>query len=220
MWDSYEFIAIGNCPTLFNRPRFRRILKWAGVGVCVLYVAIFVPHRLPYAPPLIGFVLATGYLWWCDSNWSERRSWKYAGLAASGVVFIAWAASTQWKFGTSAGGNVVVFADGVAFLFLGINQTYDEASPGFQVLRQGGNGFCMPEKFALAMWGMRFGILPLWIPFLIVLVPTLVLFWRERRGVRPCRCQSCSYNLTGNTSGVCPECGTPILDELSRRVKS
>ena len=24
------------------------------------------------------------------------------------------------------------------------------------------------------------------------------------------RCPSCGYNLTGNTSGVCPECGTPV----------
>src|SRR5437868_2850446 len=24
-------------------------------------------------------------------------------------------------------------------------------------------------------------------------------------------CPRCGYNLTGNTSGVCPECGTPIL---------
>jgi hypothetical protein len=29
---------------------------------------------------------------------------------------------------------------------------------------------------------------------------------RERRG----RCRSCGYSLTGNVSGVCPECGTPI----------
>ena len=24
-----------------------------------------------------------------------------------------------------------------------------------------------------------------------------------------CHCPKCGYNLTGNTSGVCPECGTP-----------
>jgi len=24
------------------------------------------------------------------------------------------------------------------------------------------------------------------------------------------RCNQCGYNLTGNTSGVCPECGTPV----------
>jgi len=23
-------------------------------------------------------------------------------------------------------------------------------------------------------------------------------------------CRGCGYNLTGNTSGVCPECGTPL----------
>ncbi len=29
---------------------------------------------------------------------------------------------------------------------------------------------------------------------------------RHRRGL----CAKCGYNLTGNVSGVCPECGTPI----------
>jgi hypothetical protein len=24
------------------------------------------------------------------------------------------------------------------------------------------------------------------------------------------RCRSCDYNLTGNVSGICPECGTPV----------
>ncbi len=28
--------------------------------------------------------------------------------------------------------------------------------------------------------------------------------------LRPGRCRSCGYDLTGNVSGVCPECGTPI----------
>jgi len=27
-------------------------------------------------------------------------------------------------------------------------------------------------------------------------------------------CQICRYNLTGNESGVCPECGTPIAAEV------
>jgi hypothetical protein len=29
---------------------------------------------------------------------------------------------------------------------------------------------------------------------------------RRQRG----RCNTCGYNLTGNTSGACPECGTPV----------
>jgi hypothetical protein len=30
-------------------------------------------------------------------------------------------------------------------------------------------------------------------------------------------CHRCSYNLTGNISGVCPECGEPIPDEQRER---
>jgi rRNA maturation endonuclease Nob1 len=29
---------------------------------------------------------------------------------------------------------------------------------------------------------------------------------RRERG----ECEQCGYSLTGNTSGVCPECGTPV----------
>jgi uncharacterized paraquat-inducible protein A len=32
---------------------------------------------------------------------------------------------------------------------------------------------------------------------------------RRRRGL----CVKCGYDLTGNTSGVCPECGTPLPAE-------
>ena len=32
----------------------------------------------------------------------------------------------------------------------------------------------------------------------------------RRRKFRPGFCESCGYNLTGNVSGRCPECGTPI----------
>ena len=38
-----------------------------------------------------------------------------------------------------------------------------------------------------------------------------VALWRyRRRAVPPGRCRSCGYDLTGNTSGRCPECGTAI----------
>ncbi len=36
-----------------------------------------------------------------------------------------------------------------------------------------------------------------------------VLLPRQRR-VQHGRCKKCRYNLTGNVSGVCPECGTKI----------
>ena len=38
--------------------------------------------------------------------------------------------------------------------------------------------------------------------------------WRQRRDPRllPGHCDSCGYDLTGNTSGRCPECGTAVKD--------
>lgn len=39
------------------------------------------------------------------------------------------------------------------------------------------------------------------------------------RGTSVC-CRVCSYNLTANTSGVCPECGTPIPAHPRGGVKS
>ena len=33
----------------------------------------------------------------------------------------------------------------------------------------------------------------------------------RRRPIPPDHCQACGYNLTGNISGVCPECGARIV---------
>jgi len=41
----------------------------------------------------------------------------------------------------------------------------------------------------------------------------LTLWWTRRQRAKLLRaglCTNCGYDLTGNTSGVCPECGAPI----------
>ena len=43
---------------------------------------------------------------------------------------------------------------------------------------------------------------------MFVAIPTAILWWLDRRYRKGC-CQKCGYNLTGNVSGTCPECGTP-----------
>jgi len=50
-------------------------------------------------------------------------------------------------------------------------------------------------------------VLALWIPFLLVAIPTAYLWYRDRRRLPSGHCRKCGYNLTGNVSGVCPECG-------------
>ena len=50
---------------------------------------------------------------------------------------------------------------------------------------------------------------PLWIPGVVALGCFWILRSRRVRS-RPGHCPTCEYDLTGNESGVCPECGTPV----------
>ena len=49
--------------------------------------------------------------------------------------------------------------------------------------------------------------IPLWIPFVLLAIPTWLLWRRDRLRLPPRCCQKCGYDLTGNVSGRCPECG-------------
>jgi hypothetical protein len=51
---------------------------------------------------------------------------------------------------------------------------------------------------------------PLWVPFVLGAATTAVLWWRDRRRIPQGHCRKCGYDLTGNVSGRCPECGTII----------
>jgi hypothetical protein len=53
-------------------------------------------------------------------------------------------------------------------------------------------------------------VLPFWMLLGLSAAPAVVLLWHHRRRRRPGYCRQCGYNLTGNASGKCPECGTPV----------
>jgi hypothetical protein len=65
--------------------------------------------------------------------------------------------------------------------------------------------------------GRRIVAVWLWLPFLGVLIPTASLWYLERpprcRSRARGHCQECGYDLTGNESGRCPECGTEVAHE-------
>ncbi len=49
---------------------------------------------------------------------------------------------------------------------------------------------------------------PVWLTFVVISVLTAIAFRRGR--IPPGYCRKCGYNLTGNVSGRCPECGTAV----------
>ena len=86
--------------------------------------------------------------------------------------------------------------------------TYVVDTPGLVIRRVDVPGLGYPPP----RWACRTSI-PLWIPLVVIAIPTGFLWWRDRRRVPPDHCQKCGYDLTGNVSGVCPECGTPVERE-------
>jgi len=57
-------------------------------------------------------------------------------------------------------------------------------------------------------------VIPAW--FLLITTETLPTLWvTSRRGsLGSGHCRTCHYDLTGNTSGVCPECGTVVAGKV------
>lgn len=53
-------------------------------------------------------------------------------------------------------------------------------------------------------------VIPMWTIFLTALAVTTICALRSRWRLRRGYCAECDYCLTGNTSGVCPECGAAI----------
>ena len=145
-----------------------------------------------------------------------RRFLKWPGLVLCVVIVAAWTASSSWGVFGSWGRFVFELADGYLTL-------WDFGSPpqdrGLHVdlFRHAGqfhHGLGWPIRpggrtggpgAGPRLWGI-----PFWLPLVVVLIPTALLWWLDRRRFPPGHCQTCGYNLTGNVSGACPECGHKI----------
>lgn len=51
-------------------------------------------------------------------------------------------------------------------------------------------------------------VVPLWMVAVLLAIPAALLWWRDRPPPTG-HCRNCGYDLTGNISGRCPECGEP-----------
>ena len=155
-----------------------------------------------------------------------RRILKWTGVLVCVVSVLTWGLSIRWaatllycKQGPAMG---VGFGHGVLFC-----SAYKQPPAG---LFEDGNSFrfhlhdIAPRARTYGLfWPTLFGnelgmgmgtiVMPLWLFPAAALMPTALLFWRDRRRIPPGHCQRCGYDLTGNVSGVCSECGTPIASD-------
>lgn len=148
-----------------------------------------------------------------------RRVVKWGGVALSLLVLLVWIVTLWRNLGFF---YVKSLVRGMQFTEVGVGQAelwcsrYD-LPKGPEPTRSFKFYLTPPNDSQYRHWlphvvrhqGFCRVILPLWIPLWLVALPTIFLFWHDCR-VPPGHCQTCGYDLTGNTSGVCPECGTKL----------
>ena len=126
-----------------------------------------------------------------------------AGWIVNAYRNVAWG-SSRWTLGV--GGGRLIFG----------RLSFDDSSNlplGWNAWRSDGQFEWWPEF----QFDGRFNFvnIPIWMLLLATALATLWL-WRHNHSAK-LGCVNCGYNLTGNVSGVCPECGTNTDAHLKDR---
>ncbi len=155
-----------------------------------------------------------------------RRVLKWVGLVGCVVTVLVFAATWVWsaRFFWWAGPDVrrIDTYPGnlryVSIYDLKESQSFPRADQGLSIthvlppqrnMRNLARWPTLTSRYHFATGTSGWTVLvPLWFVFLMFAAPTAILWYRDRRPPKG-HCQACGYDLTGNVTGVCPECGAP-----------
>jgi hypothetical protein len=175
----------------------RRVLKWLGTAVCVLTVVeaggwVFSPGawvpRPKYSAPRWGFAVG-----------GEHLAFYYVTILPP------------------PGKTAANFTEQSDLVRLSRSVRDPQVCPygeHFDALTPTVHGF-LPYT-TQSGFGLRYSYV--YVPLVSILLLMLVLavpvtsaaWYFDRRHILPDHCEECGYNLTGNVSGRCPECGQPV----------
>ena len=145
----------------------------------------------------------------------KRRIFKIVGTVLSVALLALWICSIFWGAEYVGKRFYMSCESGYAMFTVPYSNSTGMVQPGLVVKEARKHTLSWRPYFLFKRpqgvpndWGLTLG-LPLWIPFVLLSVPTAILWYRDRRRPPPGHCKSCGYDLTGNVSGVCSECGEP-----------
>ncbi len=135
----------------------------------------------------------------------KRRILKWIGFVLCGAIGILWALSLSTRIRYSGGDTWYVRTHPGGILVE--RYTFSEAQ-GWEY-----GDYCS-ESYRHVWWPFRgrtssqteYLGCPFWLTLMPTAIVTLLLCRFDQRNQSGC--MNCGYNLTGNVSGVCPECGT------------
>ena len=138
-----------------------------------------------------------------------RRILKWVGTCGCTLTLAAAAVCLQFNVFSTFGTWGIGLWDGAVALY-----TRDDDRAGIRVspaLRSAARWRVYGCWFRSGPLGDRdFVTIPLWIPFVAIAAPTIWL-WRRDWGAAPSSCcPTCHYDLTGNATGICSECGQTL----------
>jgi hypothetical protein len=135
-----------------------------------------------------------------------RRVAKWVGLVVCVLVAVCWVVNFWWNFALMPGDTLVVGAVGGGFVVNWISGWNEQ--PIEVIIYKNEFGFGWLPEMIISRSGGDTGV-PFWLVLSVFVPVTGVLWWRDRRRIPPGHCR-CGYDLTGNVSGRCPECGQEV----------
>ncbi len=149
------------------------------------------------------------------TKWRQhlRGACKWSGVTLCVLLFALWLVSGWYSVNASLFGTSGRSSSFCGSCVIGTSENTRATENRFSLIASQGQ-FGPAPTWRWWDWGIRRGtsyfylLFPLWLPFLLIALPTGWLFWSDhRRRKRVGCCEKCGYDLKGNTSGKCPECG-------------
>ena len=173
----------------------RRRVKWAGTILCSLVLGVYIASA------------------WYEAGWVISRPQRrvYIGIGQGGLRFEVIDFDAPLRYESFPIRQVYTWTE-ESFLIRQVYNPWIELWPRWVMQRRGNPPISPGLRSMLSRPGSptftwSYATVPLWIPLLLIAIPTAWLWYTDRRA-KPWQCATCRYDLRGLDAGVCPECGT------------
>lgn len=155
----------------------------------------------------------------CRSPWlqgkyvlTRLRLLKWIGASACLFLGVISVTSALWCIGIQSGAWVTTIQNGQITAWRARGRNWEQPpiyiipmERSWQEGSEAWTSYWAWPKWDIDGYNIRV-VVPLWVLWILLGVPTAFLWCAGRRRACPGRCR-CGYDLFGNTSGRCPECG-------------